>query len=172
MGRRAVVRLRIWFVSVTVLISSCVPAWPALKDRLRLASSPTSLEPGQQVSVCAANVAGGSIELNLQLVNVRTGAVVANKSLKLAGLGSSPGAQDPCLTATHENIATQGPAGPTLVVAIATVTHAGFFRQPAITASLQVLAPGSDDRLRTVQSVSMHQPNHRPGAEVVYVPTQ
>ena len=157
-------KTRIWITCMALLAGACVPSWAAKKNGFRLASPPTSVEHGQQVLLCAANVGTGAVEVTLELQNVRTGAVVADKTVKLFPSGSAPAASDPCLTTTPD------PANQSLLAAVVTVRNKAFFRELAVTASIQVLASTPDGGMRTVQTVPL-RPANRGGGDVVYVPT-
>jgi hypothetical protein len=47
---------RIWIACIALLAAANVPAWATKKGGFRLASPPTSVDHGQQVLLCAANV--------------------------------------------------------------------------------------------------------------------
>jgi hypothetical protein len=50
----------------------------------RLASLPASAEPGQKLVLCAANIGTGAVDVTLEFINVKTGGVVAEKTVSLA----------------------------------------------------------------------------------------
>ena len=66
----------------------------------RLASLPATAVPGQKLILCAANIGTGALDVTLEFLNVGTGDVVAEKTVKLAALGSAPAASSPCVSMT------------------------------------------------------------------------
>jgi len=114
-----------------------------------LASSPLPAAPGQEFTICAANLAKRNAHVMLRLFNARTGAIAAEKKMVIAGPGR-PHADEPCLTATTEAIAGPGgDFGQTQVVAMAIVKSP----RPniSVTASLQVRAAGSTAPAEVIQ---------------------
>jgi hypothetical protein len=111
--------------------------------------------PGQVLTLCSANVGKHKADVTMKFVNVRTGAIVAQKSVNFAPPGGQSGLVDPCLSVTAESISAAGaqsgaPAGsaPPLVVGIVTVKKS--FLAPIVTASIQVQKPGTTEVEATV----------------------
>jgi len=165
-------------------------AWAAgLKPvAFRLASLPASAEPGQELVLCATNVGTGAVDVSLEIVNVRTGGLVAEKTVSLAPLGSAHASQ-PCLTTTVQTAASTQPkvpmsssfaaaeSGPTpengqaLVVGVAMVRKPLFsFREAQVTASIQVLTRGEGGAVRTVATIPLSRTTHSQDGAPAYVP--
>jgi hypothetical protein len=138
----------------------------------RLASLPASTEPGQKLVLCAANVGTGAVDVTLEFINVRTGAVVAEKTVSLEPLGTGSAAQ-PCVTMAAEAAGTPraeapmassfAPAsdGEGLVVGVAMVRKPLLsFREAQVTASIQVMAADADGAMRTVQTIPLSRATH------------
>lgn len=145
---------------------------------LRLASLPASAEPGQKLVLCAANIGTGAVDVTLEFINVKTGGVVAEKTVSLEPLGTGAAAQ-PCVTMAAETVA--GPHGgipmassfvaggaaasagdgEALVVGVAMVRKPLLsFREAQVTASIQVMATDADGALRTVQTIPLSRAGH------------
>ncbi|MGC9945832.1 MAG: hypothetical protein ABSF64_05630 [Bryobacteraceae bacterium] len=142
----------------------------------RLASLPASTEPGQKLVLCAANIGTGAVDVTLEFINVKTGAVAAEKTVSLEPLGTGAAAQ-PCVTMV--TAAAGGPhvdmpiassfAPATAAVADAEALVAGValvrksllsFREAQVTASIQVMAPDADGAMRTVQTIPLSRATH------------
>jgi hypothetical protein len=137
----------------------------------RLASLPASVEPGQRLVLCAANVGTGALDVTLEFVNISSGGMVAEKTVKLQPLGSAT-APAPCVITTDEAV-TGGAAstGPAMVVGVALIRRYPFaFRQAQLTASIQVLAPDGNGGMRTVQTIPLSRTNHPEDGAPVYAP--
>lgn len=117
----------------------------------RLVSAPMPAIAGQELTLCAANVGNHKTVVTMKFVNVRTGAIVAQKVVSFA----APGVQsaqnqsiDPCLSIAAESIPAARPAGGSpgnanvLLVGIVTMSRKSFF-DPQVTASIQIHASGS-----------------------------
>jgi len=135
------------------LLAAAAPAWGRYLVVFRLASPPLPVEAGQQFSLCAANVGTVNADLTLQFINVRTGAVIASRSVILPPPGAAA-MPDPCLEATAEQIGNAG-TGPPLVVALVIIRHGLFNRAAAATASVQVTAPAPSGQRRLVASIPL-----------------
>jgi hypothetical protein len=160
----------------------------------RLASLPASVEKGQELVLCAANIGTGALDVSLQLISVRTGRVIAEKTVRLAPLGSGA-AVSPCVTTPAEavgeavpdvaghpaNAAIQSftPAGPAvpvadgqpLVVGVAMVRKPLLsFREAQVTASIQVLAPDANGVMRSVETIPLSRTAHPSDGAPVYAP--
>ena len=139
---------------------------------LKLASPPLPVESNQQFVLCAANIGGAALDVTLRFVDVRSGATVATRSLKLAPAGKAP-SPDPCLAVEAAQIlaaptvlpaaatsAGQGVSSP-LVVGMVMVHQPNFSFNPrlkAVTASLQVRAPGANG-MQTVSTFALDTAN-------------
>jgi hypothetical protein len=125
-------------------VLTAVPAVAAVP--FQLASPPLPAAPGQEFTLCAANI-GRKAQMTLQFVNVRTNAIVAEKSLMLFAPGALNPPSDPCLSITAEAIAAAGAQpgaqvnGQLVVVGVVFVKR-GFLPK-AVTASVQIRAVGS-----------------------------
>jgi hypothetical protein len=155
-----------WFTSLALLTAGHAAA--ALNPvAFRLASLPASVEKGQQLVLCAANVGTGALDVSLELINVATGRVVADKTVRIAPLGSG-GGSSPCLITTAETV---GDAHP-LVVGVAMVRKPLLsFREAQVTASIQVLAPDANGAMRTVETIPLSRTAHPSDGAPVYAPT-
>ena len=67
--------------ALSILAVAALPASPRVMVVFRLASPPLPVEAGQQFALCAANVGATNVDLTLQFVSVRTGAVAASKDV-------------------------------------------------------------------------------------------
>ena len=150
---------------------------------LRLASLPASAEPGQKLVLCAANIGTGAVDVTLEFINVKTGGVVAEKTVSLEPLGTGTAAQ-PCVTMAMEALggahggipmassfaagggASAAADGEALVAGVAMVRKPLLsFREAQVTASIQVMAPDADGAMRTVQTIPLSgAPVNAPGA--------
>jgi hypothetical protein len=158
----------------------------------RLASLPASAERGQKLVLCAANIGTGAVDVSLEFINVKTGAVVADKTVTLEPLGTGA-TGSPCVTATAEAVAgavphAGGPQaegaffasgaaavpqadGQALVVGVAMVRKALLsFREAQVTASIQVLAPDETGAMRTVGTIPLSRTAHPSDGAPVYAP--
>jgi len=160
-------------------LATAASAWAGMKPvALRLASLPASAEPGQKLVLCAANIGTGAVDVTLEFINVKTGGVVAEKTVSLEPLGTGAAAQ-PCVTMAAETIAgahgdtpmassfvASGTATPTgdgqtLVAAVAMVRKPLLsFREAQVTASIQVMAADADGAMRTVQTIPLSRAGH------------
>lgn len=170
-----------WLTCFTLM--SAAGAWASVKPVVfRLASLPASVEPGQKLMLCAANIGTGAIDVSLEFINVKTGAVVSAKTVRLEPLGAASPAQ-PCVTAAADAIPGAGgphvdgamassfaPEGATaaaadgqeaLVVGVAMVRKSLLsFREAQVTASIQVMAPDANGAMRTVQIIPLSRTTH------------
>jgi len=138
-------------LSAALLAAAASPALYAIS----LASSPLPAAPGQELTLCAANVGRRKAQVTLKLVNVRTGAVAAQKSLTLFGSGLQPPSAEPCLSTTTAAIALAGaqpgsPADGAPPVVVGVVAIKGFGPRAPVTASLQFRTAGSSEPGQTV----------------------
>jgi len=184
-------------VSLTCLaLLAAGSAWAGMKPvAFRLASLPASAERGQKLVLCAANIGTGAVDVSLEFINVKTGVVVAEKTVTLEPLGSGT-ASSPCVTATAEAVAGAVPhaAGPqaegtmassfasgaaavpqtdgqALVVGVAMVRKSLLsFREAQVTASIQVLAPDETGAMRTVGTIPLSRTAHPSDGAPVYAP--
>ena len=160
-------------------LATAASAWAGMKPvAFRLASLPASAEPGQKLVLCAANIGTGAVDVTLEFINVKTGSVVAEKTVSLEPLGTGAAAQ-PCVTMAAEAVAgphgdtpmvssfvASGTATPTgdgqtLVVGVAMVRKPLLsFREAQVTASIQVMAPDTDGAMRTVQTIPLSRAGH------------
>jgi hypothetical protein len=130
--------------AAALAVLAAVPALAAIP--FQLASPPLPAAPGQEFTLCAANI-GRKAQVIMQFVNVRTNAVVAEKSLMLSAPGALNQPSDPCLSTTAEAIAAAGAQpgaqarGQLEVVGVVLVKR-GFLPK-AVTASVQIRAVGS-----------------------------
>ena len=180
----------IWFSSLALL--TAVSAWAGAKPVVfRLASLPVTIEPGQKLVLCAANVGTGELDVSLEFVNVQTGVLVAQQTVHLAPLGAGA-APNPCLTTTADAIAGgaatakppmgasfapgSAPANPppgsqTMVVGVALVRKPLLsFREAQVTASIQVLALDGNGVMRTVETIPLSRTAHPSDGAPVYAP--
>ena len=154
-------------------------AWAGMKPvAFRLASLPASAEPGQTLVLCAANIGTGAVDVTLEFINVKTGGMVAGKTVTLEPLGTGAAAQ-PCVTTAAEAVgvphldtpmassfAAAGAADPpadgeALVVGVAMVRKPLLsFREAQVTASIQVMAPDANGTMRTVQTIPLSRATH------------
>jgi len=145
-------------LSVAVLLAGAMPAPAKPAAVFRLATPPVPVEAGLEFSVCAANVGTVKADIQLQFVSVRTGAVVATRTVQLPPPGSAAPMPDPCLVTTADAILHAGnpPASDgAMVVAIVAVRRGLFGPIPAATAGLQVTAADPSGTRRVVASVPM-----------------
>jgi hypothetical protein len=185
------VRSSVWLTGVALL--SAASAFAGLKpESFRLASLPATVEPGQKLVLCAANIGTGEVDVALEFINVRTGGLVSERTVTLKPLGAGAAAQ-PCLTTTAEAasaVAPQGagvkpplaasfapsapPApsdGQPLVVGVALVRKSLLsFREAQVTASIQVLAPDANGEMRTVETIPLSRTAHPSDGAPVYAP--
>jgi len=161
-----------WFPCLALLTISHAAA--ALSPvAYRLASLPASVEKGQQLLLCAANIGTGALDVSLQLISVRTGRVVAEKTVRLAPLGSGAAAA-PCVTTAAEAVGEALPAadGQPLVVGVAMVRKPVLsFREAQVTASIQVLAPDANGLMHSVETIPLSRAAHPSDGAPVYAPT-
>jgi hypothetical protein len=149
-------RLLQWMALAAALTPA---AWPKVVVAFRLASPPLPVEAGQQFSLCAANVGTRDVDVNLEFVNVRTGAVVTSRLVTLPPPGTSGSMPDPCLATTADAILAAGapPAGePALVVGVVVVRRGLFAPPSAATAAVQVTAPDAGGGRRLLASIPLH----------------
>jgi hypothetical protein len=144
--------MRRLFLTLSILVLAPPPGSPRVMVVFRLASPPLPVEAGQQFALCAANVGSTRVDLTLQFVSVRTGAVAASKDIVLAPPGASNPMPDPCLVATAETIAGAGTPPPNehaMVVGLVVMKRGLFARAVAATAAIQVsaLAPTGERKL-------------------------
>ena len=171
-------------------LAAATGAWAGMKPvAFRLASLPTSAKQGQKLVLCAANIGTGGVDVTLEFINVRTGGVVAEKTVRLEPLGTG-GAAQPCVISAVEAIgvphvdtpmassfASGGVAGPTgngeaLVVGVAMVRKPLLsFREAQVTASIQVMAPDANGAMRTVQTIPLSRATHPSEGAPVNSPT-
>jgi hypothetical protein len=91
-----------WFPCLALLTAAHAAA--ALNPVVfRLASLPASVEKGQRLILCAANIGTGALDVSLEFISVRTGRVIAEKTVRLAPLGSGAAAS-PCVTTAAEAV--------------------------------------------------------------------
>jgi hypothetical protein len=167
---------RVWLTWFALAMA--VSAWAGMKPvAFRLASLPASAEAGQKLVLCAANIGTGGVDVTLEFINVKTGGVVAEKTVNLEPLGAGAAAQ-PCVTMAAEAVGgphvdspmaasfaaggTAAPAadGEALVVGVAMVRKPLLsFREAQVTASIQVMAPDADGVMRTVQTIPLSRAN-------------
>ena len=160
-------------------LATSAGAWAA-PVAFRLASLPASTETGQKLVLCAANVGTGAVDVTLEFVNVKTGGVMAEKTVTLEPLGTGAAVQ-PCVTTAADSAAVPhvgvpmaasfaagGSAaaatatdGEGLGVGVALVREPLLsFRAAQVTASIQVMAPDADGVMRTVQTIPLSRTTH------------
>lgn len=144
--------MRRLFFALLMLVLTAVPASPRVMVVFRLASPPLPVEAGQQFALCAANVGSTNVDLTLQFVSVRTGALVISKDVILPPPGGSGPMPDPCLVTPAETIVAAGsppPNEPQMVVGLVVMKRGLFARAVAATAAIQVtvLAPTGERKL-------------------------
>jgi len=164
----------VWLTCSALVTAASV--WAGMKPvAFRLASLPASAEQGQMLVLCAANIGAGTVDVTLEFINVKTGGVVAEKTVTLEPLGTGAAAQ-PCVSTAAEalggphgetpmasSFAAGGATGPAadgqaLVVGVAMVRKPLLsFRAAQVTASIQVMAPDADGVMRTVQTSGHHK---------------
>jgi len=164
-----------WLTSLILMSAS---AWAGTKPvAFRLASLPATAAPGQKLMLCAANIGTGSVDVTLEFINVKTGGVVAEKTVGLEPLGAGAVGQ-PCVTmAVSEpgahaagapmasSFAAAGGAGEAdgeaLVAGVALVRKSLLsFREAQVTASIQVMAPDANGAMRTLQTIPLGRAAH------------
>ncbi|HXM43693.1 MAG TPA: hypothetical protein VN924_20835 [Bryobacteraceae bacterium] len=171
-------KFRLWLTCFA--LATAASAWAGLNPvAFRLASLPASAEPGQNLVLCAANIGTGVVDVTLEFINVKTGGVAAEKTVRLQPLGTGTGAQ-PCVamavteavrgarvdTPMAASFASGGMAvpaadGEALLVGVATVRKPLLsFREAQVTASIQVMAPDADGAMRTVQTIPLSRATH------------
>lgn len=178
--------------SLVLLSFALAAAVSAAPVTYRLASLPATAAPGQKLVLCAANVGTGTLDVTLEFLNVSTGTVISEQTVKLPALGSAPAGPSPCIS-TMPGVAASGgsaePAGsaglgnqfvagaPTaadgqaLVVGVALVRRPLLsFREAQVTASIQVLAPDASGGMRTVETIPLTRTTHPGQAAPVYTP--
>ena len=146
------------FLFAALLLAAAIPSQARSAVVFRLATPPVPVEAGLEFSICAANVGPIKADLQLQFISVRTGAVVATRSVTLPPAGGTAPIPDPCLTTTADAILHAGtaPAGNgAMVVAIVAIRRGLFSRRPAATAGLQVSATDPSGTRRVVASVPL-----------------
>ncbi len=143
-------------IALLALAGTC--SWGRVAVVFRLASPPLPVEPGQHFGLCAANVGTVNTDLTLQFINVRTGAIVASRSVILLPAGSVGPISDPCLNITSDAVsATTGiAADQPLVVALVVIKRGLFSRASAATASVQVTVADATGIQRLVASIPLH----------------
>jgi hypothetical protein len=144
--------MRRLLIALSILAVAALPASPRVMVVFRLASPPLPVEAGQQFALCAANVGATNVDLTLQFVSVRTGAVAASKDVVLPAPGAGSPMPDPCLVTPAETIASAGtpqPNEPAMVVGLVVMKRGLFARATAATAAIQVttLAPTGERKL-------------------------
>ncbi len=175
-------RSRVWLTCFA--LATVGGAW-ADPVAFRLASLPASVEPGQKLVLCAANIGTGAVDVTLKFINVKTAGVVTEKTVRLEPLGTGAAAQ-PCVTMAVETVTAAAPVaaapgsdgpmsasfasggkvapaadGQALVVGVAMVRKPLLsFREAQVTASIQVMAPVANGVMRTVQTISLSRPGH------------
>jgi len=168
-------------------LATAAGAWAGPKPvAFRLASLPASVEPGQKLVLCATNIGTGSVDVTMEFIDVKTGGVVAEKTVGLQPLGAGAAAQ-PCVTlavsmaVSKAAEAVGGPHvdspmassfaaggasvpaadGEALVVGVAMVRKPLLsFREAQVTASIQVMAPDAEGAMRTVQTIPLSRATH------------
>lgn len=168
-----------WLTYVTCMAAA--PAWAGINPvSFRLASLPASTEPGQKLVLCAANIGTGSVDVTLEFINVKTGGVVSQKTVRLEPLGAGARSQ-PCVTmgvtmaaegavtphvdtpmaASFAAGGTAAADGEALVVGVAMVRKSLLsFREAQVTASIQVMAPDAGGVMHTVQTIPLSRATH------------
>jgi hypothetical protein len=177
-------------ISLTGLaLLTVASSWAGLKPvALRLASLPAPVEPGQKLVLCAANIGAGDVDVSLEFINVRTGGVVAERTVRLAPLGGGAAAT-PCTATSADAIAGSAPPAanpaartpmaasfapandPALVAGVVLIRKSWLsFREAQVTASIQVLAPDAHGVMRTVQTIPLSRTSHPSDGAPVYAP--
>ncbi len=170
--------MRIRVLLTCFALATAAGAWAGMKPvAFRLASLPASVEPGQKLVLCAANIGTGSVDVTLEFINVKTGGVVTEKTVSLEPLGAGAAAQ-PCVATTAPEAAashittpmaasfaadSSGAAtdGEALLVGVAMVRKPLLsFREAQVTASIQVMSPDADGAMRTVQTIPLSRAAH------------
>jgi hypothetical protein len=105
-------------------------------------TTPLPVAAGEELTLCAANVGRHKAEMTLKFVNVRTGAILAQKDVVLDGVGGKPFASDPCLTTKADTSST--------VVGFVSVKASFFDTWKNVTASIQLKNPGESQVARTI----------------------
>ncbi|HVN04484.1 MAG TPA: hypothetical protein VMT86_08715 [Bryobacteraceae bacterium] len=182
----------VWFAGFALITAAAAHA--GMKPvAYRLASLPASVEPGQKLLLCAANIGTGAVDVSLEFINVKTGSVVSEKTVTLQPLGAGAASQ-PCVTAATETLsaaptstanqpmassfASAGAAssasdGEALVVGVAMVRKPLLsFREAQVTASIQVMAPDPTGASRTVQVIPLSRTTHPSDGAPVYAPAE
>lgn len=182
-------RSRLWLTCFA--LAAAASAWAGVKPvAFRLASLPASAAPGQKLVLCAANIGTGAVDVTLEFVNVKTGAVVSQKTVSLEPLGAGATAQ-PCVNTAVEvaggphvdtpmasSFAAGGPVapaadGPALLVGVAMVRKPLLsFREAQVTASIQVMAPDADGAMRTVQTIPLSRADRPSDGAPVNAPAE
>jgi len=184
--------MKSWVWLAGLLLAGVGGAQAAIKPVVyRLASLPASAQAGQKLVLCAANIGTGAVDVTLELLNVKTGSVAAEKTVRLEPLGAGAGSQ-PCLTADAAALAGPLPAAPhargamafsssgvsaspgdkqALVVGVAMVRKSLLsFREAQVTASIQVMAPDANGAMRTVETIPLSRTARPSDGAPVYAP--
>jgi hypothetical protein len=143
-------------IAVLAMVGSC--SWGKVAVVFRLASPPLPVEAGQHFGLCAANVGTVNVDLTLQFINVRTGAIVATREVILPPPGLARGMPDPCLNTTSEAVSASIGAlsEQSLLVALVVIKRGLFSRVSAATASVQVTVADAGGGRRMVASIPLH----------------
>ena len=144
---------------ITILTAGVPAAWPKVVVAFRLASPPLPVEAGQHFSLCAANVGTRAIDVQLEFISVRTGAVISSRLVTIPPPGTSATMPDPCLTTTAEVIMAAGPplpGEPPLVVGLVVVRRGLFSAPSAATAAVQVTVADAGGARHLVASIPLH----------------
>lgn len=143
--------------AIALLAMAGTGSWGKVAVVFRLASPPLPVEAGQHFGLCAANVGAVNVDLTLQFINVRTGAIVAARDVTLPPAGSAGNMPDPCLNTTAE--AVLAPAGARadqpLLVAVVVIKRGLFSRASAATASVQVTVADAAGGQHLVASIPL-----------------
>lgn len=108
-----------------------------------LSTTPLPVAPGQELTLCAANVGRFKAEMKLEFLNVRTGAIIATKDVTLEGVGRKPLSSDPCLTTKADTEST--------VVGFVSIKARPFLETwRSVSASIQFKNPGETQVARTI----------------------
>jgi hypothetical protein len=144
--------------SIALLAIAGTPSSAKVAVVFRLASPPLPVEAGQHFSLCAANVGAVNVDLTLQFISVRTGAIVASREVTLPPPGSAGRILDPCLDITADalSVPTVIPADPPMLVALVVIKRGLFSRASAATASVQVTAANATGGHRILASIPLH----------------
>ncbi len=139
------------------LLALAAPVLPAkVAVVFRLASPPLPAGPGHRFSLCAANVGVTNVDLTLQFILVRTGAIVATRDVTLLPPGHAGPSPDPCLETAADALPAAAPgSGPPLIVALVVIRRGLFSRASAATASVQITAPDPSGTPRLVSSIPL-----------------